>query len=145
MVETSQTVIDVLEGHLRGAQCQSRRRCSSPLTPSAAGPVELGERASAQRLSDDYPQLVGAFLNEPYPSEEANCEFVDPHEWHPRMSRMSAAAQSPPQLASLIAAVKGLAPGQRNYLQRQLIVATRAGIAAGGDSAKSSCCTTRLR
>ena len=92
--------------------------------------LELRERASALRLPDDYPHL-GAFLNEPYASEEANCEFVDPHEWHPRVSRMSTAEHASPQLAPLIAAVKApQAPGRRDYLQRQLIVATRA-IAAG--------------
>ena len=95
--------------------------------------LELCEQASALRLPDDYPHL-GAFLNEPYASEEANCEFVDPHEWHPRVSRMSTAEHASPQLAALISAVKAQAPGlreaQRDYLQRQLIVATRA-IAAG--------------
>jgi hypothetical protein len=44
---------------------------------------------------------------------------------------MSAAAgHSPPQLASLVAAVKAQAAEHRDYLQRQLIVATRA-IASG--------------
>ena len=90
--------------------------------------LELCERASALRLPDGYPHL-GAFLNEPYASEEANCEFVDPHEWHPRLARMSA-AHAPAPLRALIAAVRAPAAWERDYLQRQLIVATRA-IAAG--------------
>ena len=87
--------------------------------------LELVETAKALALPDDYPHLA-AFVNEPYDSEVANCEFVDPHDWLPRVARLDADAlvSQSPHLAALVTAARDR-DARVAYLQRQAVFATR--------------------
>ena len=87
--------------------------------------LELVETAKALSLPDDYPHLA-AFVNEPYDSEVANCEFVDPHDWLPRVARLDADAlvSQSPHLAALVTAARDR-DARVAYLQRQAVFATR--------------------